>query len=166
MPVESASSRIAARVQQPFQRKVVHVVHGKQAVGDVIERAAGGFKAFGQRAKNIRQIVALRQAMLDSNAAGGGVNTIDFAMPGDGAKTIAPVSSLPAIVKPVLIDGFSQPGYSGMPLIEITGSQAGGTDGLTITCSNVTVRGLEIDNFEDGAGILITGSAISFIVRP
>ena len=40
-------------------------------------------------------------------------------------QTIAPLSALPAITNPVLIDGFSQPGYGGTPLIEINGSQAG-----------------------------------------
>ena len=73
-------------------------------------------------------------------------------------QTIAPLSALPAITKPVLIDGFSQPGYAGTPLIELSGSQAGGGDGLTITGSDVTVRGLDIDGFSQGAGIHITGT--------
>ena len=73
-------------------------------------------------------------------------------------QTIAPLSSLPAITNPVLIDGFSQPGYAGTPLIELSGSQAGSGDGLTITGADVTVRGLDIDNFCQGAGIHITGT--------
>ncbi len=68
---------------------------------------------------------SLRQAILDSNAAVGATNTIDFDIAGSGVQTIFPLSSLPAIVNPVLIDGFSQPGYAGTPLIEIDGSQAG-----------------------------------------
>ena len=100
---------------------------------------------------------SLRQAILDSNTASGGTNTIDFAIPGQGVQTISPLSSLPAITNPVLIDGFTQPGYSGTPLIELSGSLAGTTNGLTITGSDVTVRGLDIDNFTEGAGILITG---------
>ena len=74
---------------------------------------------------------SLRQAILDSNAATGATNTIDFDIPGSGVQTIVPLSPLPAITNPVLIDGFSQPGYAGTPLIEINGSQAGGGDGLT-----------------------------------
>ena len=101
---------------------------------------------------------SLRQAILDSNAATGATNTIDFDIPGSGVQTIAPLSALPAITKPVLIDGFSQPGYAGTPLIELSGSQAGGGDGLTITGSDVTVRGLDIDSFSQGAGIHITGT--------
>ena len=101
---------------------------------------------------------SLRQAILDSNNATGATNTIDFDISGSGVQTIAPLSSLPAITNPVLIDGFSQPGYTGTPLIEISGSQAGGGDGLTITGSGVTVRGLDIDSFSQGAGIHITGT--------
>ena len=73
-------------------------------------------------------------------------------------QTISPLSALPAITNPVLIDGFSQPGYARTPLIEIDGSQAGIGDGLTITGPDVTVRGLDINNFP-GAGIHITGTA-------
>ncbi len=106
---------------------------------------------------------SLRQAILESNGATGATNTIDFGIPGSGVQTIMPLSSLPTIANPVLIDGESQPGYAGMPLIEINGSQAGVVDGLTITAPNVTVRGLDIDNFSvgytQGAGIHITGTA-------
>ena len=101
---------------------------------------------------------SLRQAILDSNAATSGTNTIDFAIAGEGVQTIMPITPLPSITQAVLIDGFSQPAYGGMPLIELNGSQAGGGDGLMITGSNVTIRGLDIDNFSQGAGIHITGT--------
>ncbi len=100
---------------------------------------------------------SLRQAIVYSNAAGGGTNTISFAIPGQGVQMIAPLSPLPAITNPVLIDGFSQPGYGGTPLIELTGIQAGSADGLTILCAGVTVRALDISDFASGAGIVITG---------
>ena len=93
---------------------------------------------------------SLRQAILDSDAASGGANTISFAIPGKGIETIAPLSPLPAITNPVLIDGFSQPGYTGTPLIELSGSQGGSADGLTITCSDDTVRGLDLSSFVSG----------------
>ena len=44
-------------------------------------------------------------------------------------------------------------------LIELNGSQAGGADGLTITGPDVTIRGLDVDNFAQGAGIHITGTS-------
>src|SRR5690348_11035298 len=43
---------------------------------------------------------SLRQAILDSNDATGGTNTIDFKVPGQGVQTIAPGSPLPAITQP------------------------------------------------------------------
>ena len=101
---------------------------------------------------------SLRQAIVDSNVATGGTNTIDFAIPGQGVQTIAPLSPLPAITAPVLIDATTQPGFAGTPLIELNGSQAGGGDGLTITGPDVTVRGLDVTNFSQGAGIHITGT--------
>ena len=42
---------------------------------------------------------SLRQAILDSNADTAGANTIDFAIPGEGVQTIAPLSALPAITQ-------------------------------------------------------------------
>jgi hypothetical protein len=102
---------------------------------------------------------SLRQAILDSGKATGGTNTIDFKIPGHGVQAIALASPLPAITKAVLIDGFSQPGYAGTPLIELSGSQAGAGDGLTITGPDVTVRGLDITGFSQGAAILISGTA-------
>jgi hypothetical protein len=101
---------------------------------------------------------SLRQAILDSNAATGATNTIDFAIPGQGVQTIAPLSALPAITQAVLIDGFSQPGYAGTPLIELSGSQVVVGDGLTITGPDATIRGLDVNSFSQGAGIHITGT--------
>jgi hypothetical protein len=103
---------------------------------------------------------SLRQAILDSNAAIGQESTIDFAISGgDGVYTIEPTRELPSITQPVLIDGLSQPGYAGEILIELDGSLAGTASGLTITGSGVTVRGLDITGFSQGAGVLISGTA-------
>jgi hypothetical protein len=51
----------------------------------------------------------LRQAIVDSNAAGG-TNAIDFNIPGSGPFTIALAARLPFITSSVAIDGFSQSG--------------------------------------------------------
>ncbi len=49
----------------------------------------------------------------------------------------------------MIIDGTSQPGYAGLPLIEINGSQAGSAaDGLVITGGNSIVQGLIINGFQ------------------
>src|SRR4051812_26052572 len=78
---------------------------------------------------------SLRQAILDSNASAGVLDTISFNIPGTGVKTISPASPLPAITDPVIIDGYTQPGSSENTLavgdnavlhIEINGTNAPG----------------------------------------
>src|SRR5262249_46643121 len=88
---------------------------------------------------------SLRQALLDSNAAGGGTNSIDFDIPGPGIQTIAPLTPLPPITASVLIDGTTQPGFTGTPLIAFGGPSPGSPGPLTISGGNVTIRGLAID---------------------
>jgi hypothetical protein len=106
---------------------------------------------------------SLRQAILDANA-NGGTNTIAFDVNGGGAQTITPLSQLPALTGPVVIDGTTQPGYAGQPLIDLSGSGLDpfGGNGLTLTGGASTVRGLAINNFRGGfsfptAGLILQG---------
>jgi hypothetical protein len=95
---------------------------------------------------------SLRQAILDANGCPG-LNNINFNIPGAGVQTITPLSALPIITDPVIIDGTTQPGFSGSPLIELNGASAGSSvDGLLITAGGSTVRGLVINGF-GGDGI-------------
>ena len=103
---------------------------------------------------------SLRQAILDADVILGPA-TITFAIPGPGVHTIIPTTALPALPAGILIDGTTQPGYAGTPLIELSGQSAGAADGLTINVSGTTVRGLAIDGFASGAGILIDGPGAS-----
>jgi len=93
---------------------------------------------------------SLRQAILDANAASG-TDFITFAIPGSGVQTITPVSPLPEITDPVILDGTTQPGFAGRPLIELSGASAGApVSGLLITAGNSTVRGMVINRFDGG----------------
>jgi titin len=97
---------------------------------------------------------SLQQAILDANAANG-LGTIVFQIPGLGIQTITLASALPSISVPVVIDGTTQPGFTGTPLIELNGANAGATsDGLRLTAGNSTIRGLALNRF-GGAGIHI-----------
>jgi titin len=88
---------------------------------------------------------SLRQAMLNANG-NLGLDTITFNVAGTGPFTIIPASALPTITDPVIIDGTTQPGYAGTPLIQINGSSlAASTDGLLIAAGGSTVRGLAIN---------------------
>jgi titin len=100
---------------------------------------------------------SLRQAVLDANANSGG-DSIVFNIPGSGAQTIRPASPLPSITGPVFIDGTSQPGYAGFPLVVLDGSSAGGNAaGLWVTAGGSTVRGLAVSHFSNSGILLQTG---------
>ncbi len=99
----------------------------------------------------------LRAAIQEANDTSG-ADTIGFDIPGSGVQTIAPASGLPTVTGPVTIDGTTQPGFSGSPVIELNGSGAGaGVDGLAISAGNSTVRGLVINRFSQHGIMLQTG---------
>ena len=89
---------------------------------------------------------SLRQALLDANDAPG-ENLVVFNLPGAGPHTIHLLSPLPVVTSPVIIDGWSQPGFSGTPRVELDGSGTGGAEGLVIRAGNSTVRGLALNGF-------------------
>ena len=107
---------------------------------------------------------SLRQAILDSNAATGETNTIDFSIASGGVQKIFLQSALPEITNSVTIDGTSQPGYTDYPLIEIDGTSAGpNANGLTISAGSSTVQGLDIVKFS-GSGIDLNSKGGDVIV--
>ncbi|MEG4555730.1 DUF4347 domain-containing protein, partial [Microcoleus sp. F6_C1] len=100
---------------------------------------------------------SLRDAIAQANALAG-ADIINFNIPAAGVQTIAPLTSLPIITQAVTIDGTSQPGFAGTPLIQLDGTNAGGTtNGILITGSGSTIRGLAINRFQ-GSGIFILGN--------
>jgi MBG domain (YGX type)/Bacterial Ig domain/Bacterial Ig-like domain (group 3) len=101
---------------------------------------------------------SLRQAILDANATpnSGGPDVIRFSIPGAGAHTIQPLSPLPGITDPVVIDATTQPGYAGKPVIELDGTLAGAAEGLSLSSGSSTVRGLAINRFIGTPNGLIT----------
>ncbi len=100
---------------------------------------------------------SLRQAILNSNAEPS-LDTITFAI-GDGSQTIQPLSPLPAISDPAIVDGTTQPGFFGIPLVEIDGADAGAdASGLRVQANGSLIHGLAISQFF-GNGIQITGSS-------
>jgi hypothetical protein len=103
---------------------------------------------------------SLRQAILNANASPG-TDTITFDLP-SGATTIQPLSALPTITDPVVIDGTTEPGSTGKPSVQLDGSQAGSADGLWITAANSIVRGLAITNFA-GSGIRLEDGGSNWI---
>jgi parallel beta-helix repeat protein len=98
---------------------------------------------------------SIRQAILNSNQ-NPGMDSIVFAI-ADSIKSIQVKTPLPNIIDQVIIDATTQPGYAGVPLVELQGSLlANRENGLSIQAGNSIVRGLVINSFP-GDGILITG---------
>ncbi|MCU1264622.1 MAG: hypothetical protein JWM21_940 [Acidobacteria bacterium] len=88
---------------------------------------------------------SLRQAIINANA-NLGVDIISFQVP--PPRTISPLTALPEITDPVVIDGTTQPGFAGTPLIELNGQfTPRGTSGLKISSGSSRVRGLVINRF-------------------
>jgi hypothetical protein len=97
-----------------------------------------------------------------------GVDEIDFAITAasdtgggynaaTGVATITPLSALPALTAAVFVNGQSQPGFAGSPLVEVNGELAGaGADGLDLTGGGSTVAGLVVNRFA-GPGLLLEG---------
>lgn len=110
---------------------------------------------------------SLRDAITQANA-NAGLDTIVFVI-GSGPQTITPTSPLPTITDAVTIDGTTQPGFAGSPIIELNGSNAGSTgDGLSISSGNSTVRGMVInrfqgDSFASGRGIVLATNGNNLI---
>src|SRR5262249_35864653 len=102
---------------------------------------------------------SLRQAILNANSTAA-LDRIEFRI-GQGPREIAPTSFLPTIAFPVILDGATQPGYSGTPLITIRGQSAGNPPRgllLGVSSSGSTVRALTVRSF-GGDGIVVTSSA-------
>jgi Domain of unknown function (DUF4347)/Cadherin domain/Right handed beta helix region/Laminin G domain len=104
--------------------------------------------------------ISLREAIIAANNTTNPYDVITFNIAGAGVHTINVAAALPTITGAVQIDGWSQGGFAGTPLIELNGNYAAsGVDGLTLGAgsSGSTVRGLIINRFT-GNGIEIDGS--------
>lgn len=98
---------------------------------------------------------SLYQALLDARAYATH-STILFDIPGSGVHTISP-EQLPSMLYPTTLDGTSQPGYAGTPLIRIRGDQFLGSDAL-IMLGDSEILGLDMTEFGDGYCIKLLGN--------
>jgi hypothetical protein len=95
----------------------------------------------------------LRAAIEEANALPGD-DAIVFDIGAGGVQTILPATGLPIITDTVSVDGTTQPGFAGSPIIELSGaSMTGQEEGLRVAADDVLIRGLVINNFVDGLGV-------------
>ena len=109
---------------------------------------------------------SFRQAIVDANAAAG-ADVIDFNITGGGPHVIALSSALPSITDEVVIDGTTEPDFSGngsKPIVVLDGNDLN-ADGINVTATadNTEIRGLVIRDFQDNA-ISIDAGADSVVV--
>ncbi len=118
----------------------------------------GSLAAFAVTNTNDSGAGSLRQAITDANALPG-LDTITFNISGAGAHTINVASALPTITDSVVVDGWSEPGFSGTPVIVLDGNDVS-ADGLQLsaTADGSTIRGLVIRDF-NGDGIMIAAGS-------
>ncbi len=105
----------------------------------------------------------LRAYIEDANTTPG-ADEIHFALD-PGPHILVLLSALPPIVDPVIIDATTQPGFTGTPIIEISGENLLSPyehHGLLIFSGRCTVRGLVINRFP-GAGIVIVDGGTNVV---
>lgn len=108
---------------------------------------------------------SLRAAINGANAASSeNPHRIEFAIGGTGVRTIALATPLPVLNRPVVIDGYTQPGAAAsnsetisnaVILIELSGASAAApiVNGIDIDGDNSTVAGLIINGFSVGVRV-------------
>lgn len=92
---------------------------------------------------------SLRAEIIMADADPGPSETIDFNLPGNGVHPVNVVfGQLPPLPHDTTIDGTSQPGYDGAPVVVLNGTAlAPGTgDGLQLNGGG-TIEGLDIQGF-------------------
>lgn len=138
--------------------------HDGQVAGTTATDSAAVLAAFVVTNTNDNGPGSLRQAIEDANAMlndTAGPDEIRFAI-GSGPRSIALLSALPAITDPVLLDGWSQPGLAGAPLIELNGAAAGSSHGLVVHAPDTIIRGLVINHFA-GYGVHVASTSNTWI---
>ncbi|MDH4038707.1 MAG: hypothetical protein OEV86_14635, partial [Candidatus Krumholzibacteria bacterium] len=89
---------------------------------------------------------SLRAALMEANGLTGG--RVVFNIPGTGPHIISPETPLTGVGIPIIIDGTTQPGFAGTPVVKLTGALLT-SDSRLLSLSPSTgislVRGLELD---------------------
>jgi titin len=93
---------------------------------------------------------SLRAALVHANSTAA-TDTITFSIAPSGPHVISLSTPLPAIVHPVVIEGGSQPGSAGSPLIRLdNGTGDASAIGLDVAAGGSTASGLSITGFGTG----------------
>ena len=134
----------------------------------VFSAAAANAATFTVTNTNQQGPGSLYQALYDVIGSTTSTNTIAFSI-GSGPVTIRPNFQYPYITKPVVIDGTTQPGYNGTPIVELDGSGCyasgyHGCIGLSLQGGHSTIKGLVVNNYSNHDNIGGLGSAAGIML--
>lgn len=99
---------------------------------------------------------SLREAINAANATVA-EDAVHFDISGPAPHVIQPTAGVFAY-RPVIIDGTTQAGHAGTPVVQLDGSRVSSGDGVQFQGSGSTVRGLSITGFP-GAGVWLRGDS-------
>jgi hypothetical protein len=111
----------------------------------------------------------LRAAIQEANALAG-ADVVNFSIGSGTVQTISIGSPLPIIIETLTIDGTTEPGYAGTPIIEVNGASIvpAGSNGLTLSgaaTNGSVIRGLIVDQFASpGNAIRILAGCTNVVV--
>ncbi len=145
-------------------RAIVVVVNSTNDTGDI--NPGDGLCNTGGMISGAAECT-LRAALQESNAVNDS-DTIEFNIPTTDpgysmsplSYTISPLSALPKIIHPVILDATSQPDYVGDPIVQLDGSiiAMGATSGLVLLTNNSIISGFIVHSFPKD-GLVIDGSS-------
>jgi hypothetical protein len=95
----------------------------------------------------------LRAALMQANASPG-PDAVTFSIGGSAAISDHDLTAGDGTI----IDGMTQPGYAGLPVVELVGGGGANSWGLIVVGNGTTVRGLLVRNHTQGLGIAICGT--------
>lgn len=98
----------------------------------------------------------LRAAIQEANAHAG-ADTINFSI-ASGVQTINVASNLPIITEPVTLDATTQPGYAGVPFIQVAGVSS--AFGFDVTGGGTTIRGFILNRWNTAIQLDVGGGNV------
>jgi parallel beta-helix repeat protein len=147
------SAEVAATTPNPSPGAVITVSSGADTNARDAQLTLREAVMVAEGALAPAALTAQERAFVAGTPATPGFDEIRFSIAPGGAQTIALATPLPTIADPVRIDGTSQPGYGGAPVVELlgTGVASAGADCLHVTATGCTIRALVIGGFPGDA---------------
>ena len=99
---------------------------------------------------------SLRECIQVANANPPGPHRIVFNIPGTGVLTIHLLSQLDGLANPTAIDATSQPGYNGVPLIELDGTAS--VVAIDLSAPHSSFKGFVVNRFQS-EGLTVSADA-------